>query len=251
MSGDANNNINVVGDNLTMIGVGNPGTNTITFSTKDDGSVSSLTGDSGGPVFPTGWNIDTLGTAGKITVTGNPVTSTLTWDLDGSVAQSFPTDSGTATSAAGVLNVYGGTAGRNINTSGSGNTINIDLDNAITLGDLANIPAGSPALTLTTGDIELNSALGPVAGEGVAKIKFWPAVTGQPTNDIYFYLNNIFMGASAGNQTMTPGSAIFNIGIGPSSLNSLTTGTQNNAIGNAALNDRDWESLFDCQHLPP
>lgn len=50
-------------------------------------------------------------------------------------AEDFPTDVGTATEAAGVLNVLGGT---NINTTGAGDTLTIALNNSITLaGDLS------------------------------------------------------------------------------------------------------------------
>lgn len=75
----------------------------------------------------------------------------------GANASSFPTDSGTATPSGGSLNVFGGTAGRDINTSGSGNTIHVDLKNAITLGDLSALGAGVPALTATTGDISITA----------------------------------------------------------------------------------------------
>jgi len=45
-------------------------------------SIRTLTGDVGGPVGPdVNGNIDTLGTAGQILVTGTPGTNTLTWSL--------------------------------------------------------------------------------------------------------------------------------------------------------------------------
>lgn len=45
-------------------------------------SIRTLTGDTGGPVGPdVNGNINTLGTAGEILVTGNPGTNTLTWSL--------------------------------------------------------------------------------------------------------------------------------------------------------------------------
>jgi hypothetical protein len=87
------------------------------------GFVQTLTGNSGGPVAPTGGNINIVGT-GVITVTDNPGTSTLTISSSGSLADSFVTDAGTATPAAGVLNVSGG---NNIHTSGAGNTVTINV----------------------------------------------------------------------------------------------------------------------------
>src|SRR5690242_12625586 len=101
------------------------------FTTSGPGAfVQTLTGNTGGPVPPTGGNINVVGDGITVTVAGNPGTSTLTISLGGSIAESFPTDSGTATPAGNILNIFGGTAGRDINTSGSGNTIHVDLNNA-------------------------------------------------------------------------------------------------------------------------
>lgn len=71
------NNINVIGDGITITVAGNPGTSTLTISAVGTGIISSLTGNSGGAVFPTAGNINIIG-SGSITVTGNPGTSTLT-----------------------------------------------------------------------------------------------------------------------------------------------------------------------------
>lgn len=104
------------------------------------GYVQTLTGNTGGAVGPTAGNINVVGDGSTITVAGNPGTSTLTISLSGTIADSFPTDAGTATPSGGVLNIFGGTAGRNINTTGSGDTVHVEMNNTITLGDL------SPAL---------------------------------------------------------------------------------------------------------
>lgn len=115
-------NINVVGDGTTITGVGNPATNTITFSVIGSaGAVTTLTGNSGGAVGPTAGNINVVGT-GVITVAGNPGTSTLTITPSGSVASSFITNpaTGTATPLAGVLTFAG--AG-NITASAAGSTV--------------------------------------------------------------------------------------------------------------------------------
>lgn len=234
------------------------------FTTSGPGAfVQTLTGNSGGPVPPTGGNINVIGT-GVITVIGNPGTSTLTITPSGTIASSFPTDAGTATPVGGVLNVFGGTAGRDINTSGAGNTIHVDLNNAITLGDLVNI-TGSSALTLTTGDVTLsagninlpnttvagtageikvggtlyfnnfgtggsNTFLGPnsgnvnVANTGGANNGFGAAVMGMITSG----LDNTGMGHAAF-QVLSTGSN--NSAFGGGALNSLTTGSQNTAVG--------------------
>lgn len=84
--------------------------------------VESLTGNTGGPVFPTNNNINVVGDGTTIEVTGNPPTSTLTISTAGSVASLYTCDTGTATPALGNLNVFGGSGA---STVGSGDTITI------------------------------------------------------------------------------------------------------------------------------
>lgn len=66
----------------------------------------------------------------------------------GDGATSFPTDVGTATEAGGDLNIVGGT---NINTAGAGNTVTVNLDNAITL--TGNITTTTGDVIVTAGDV--------------------------------------------------------------------------------------------------
>jgi hypothetical protein len=202
----------------------------VMLSTGSSGTVIELTANSGGPVLPLSGNINVVGDTVGITITGNPGTHTLTASLvgGGQAAQSFPTDSGTALPIAGVLNVLGGTSGRDINTSGSGNTIHVDLKNAIILGDLTPIAAGSPAITMTTGDLVFS---GDITNPATNQMIRWTSFD----NIISFFDNNIFMGSSAGNTTLTVGSGIFNVGIGQQVLQELTIGASNCAFGNAAL----------------
>jgi hypothetical protein len=84
--------------------------------------IETLTGNSGGPVGPTGNNINLLG-GNHITATGNPGTSTITFDLDADIAEQYDADSGSAIPALGILNILGGTG---ITTSASGDTVTID-----------------------------------------------------------------------------------------------------------------------------
>lgn len=84
--------------------------------------VEFITGNSGGPVTSDGVNNINLLGSGDITVTGTPGTNTLTISSSGVVADSFATNSGTATPAAGILNIVGGT---NMTTTGSGNTVTV------------------------------------------------------------------------------------------------------------------------------
>ena len=58
--------------------------------------ILSLTGNSGGPVFPTANNVNTVGT-GSITVVGVPGTSTLTTQLTGLTNHAVQVGAGTAT----------------------------------------------------------------------------------------------------------------------------------------------------------
>lgn len=223
-------NINILGDTTTINVVGNSGTNTLTISavTTGTGLVSTLTGNSGGAVSPTAGNINVVGT-GTITVVGNPGTSTLTVTPSGAIASSFPTDSGTATPSGGVLNVLGGTATRDINTSGSGNTIHVDLNNAITLGDLASI-VGSPAITLTTGDATITAGNINLTNTNTAGTI--GVINYSGTRWINNYgTSNVFIGNNAGNLGLTVVSSVQNIGIGTGSLGALTTGVDNVCVG--------------------
>lgn len=81
--------------------------------------VETLTGNTGGPVPPSGFNIDIVGT-GVVNVAGNPGTSTLTISVDETVAETFTTDSGVATPVANNIDIIGGTG---ITTSAVGDTI--------------------------------------------------------------------------------------------------------------------------------
>ena len=87
-------------------------------------SIEFITGNNALPVGPDGaFNIDFVG-AGKYTVTGNPGANSLTIDDDGTNADSFPTDGGTANPVAGVLNIVGN-AIQGSTTSAAGNTVTI------------------------------------------------------------------------------------------------------------------------------
>lgn len=84
------------------------------------GDVTTLTGDTGGPIAPIAGNIDILGGTTGFTFVGTAGTLTLTGSGGG--ATTFDGNTGTATPAAGVLNIIG-TGG--ITTSGAGNTLTI------------------------------------------------------------------------------------------------------------------------------
>lgn len=196
-----------------------------TFFTNSgpSGFVQTLTGNSGGPVGPTGGNINVVGT-GTITVVGNPGASTLTITPSGSIAASFPTDSGTATPALGVLNIFGA---HGINTSGSGNTVTVAVNNTLTLGDLS--PA-TDALTATTGNVKIvagNLALPTTSGTNAGVVY----INTTPVLHAYNSGQNAFIGGS-GNFTLT---GTGNLGCGFNSLPALTNGGLHTAVGSNAL----------------
>ena len=87
--------------------------------------IESLTGNTGGPVFPIPAdpnNINVVGDGNFIVTSGNPGTATLTITAGGGLTTLYTEDTGTATPMGGNLNVVGGPG---ISTSGSGNTITI------------------------------------------------------------------------------------------------------------------------------
>jgi len=113
----------------------------------------TLTGNDHVVVPPTGNNINVVGDGVAITTTGNAATSTLTINLLGNVATTYVEDTGSATPSGGVLNVLGTGL---INTTGSGNTITIDLTNAPLLGlvpDAHTAPGTSPVVPNGSGNI--------------------------------------------------------------------------------------------------
>ena len=197
------------------------------------GPVDTLTGNAGGPVGPTGGNINIIG-AGTITVTGNPGTSTLTISEAGTVATTYNTDfNGPAVPIAGVLNVFG-VHGINTDTVAPGNTIDIAIDNVITLGDLASVD-GAAAITLTTGNAVITAGNLTLSNTNTAgthgEIQFggnrWVSNYGT---------SNTFIGQNSGNTTLNTGSTINNVGIGASALTNLAAANDDNtAIGYQAL----------------
>lgn len=138
------------------------------------------------------------------------------------------TDAGTVIPVSGNINLFGG---HDINTSGSGSTIMVNLDNAIVLGDLAPITSGSNAVSATTGDINIAAGNLKIPAtitsgeEGVIISGGFPFISN-------YGLYNTFVGQQSGNTTLTGSS---NSSLGAFCLASLTTGVLNTAIGAGAL----------------
>lgn len=203
------------------------------------GTVLTLTGNSGGAVGPTGGNINVIG-SGFIDVTGNPGTSTLTITVTGSIATQYDEDVGSAIPVAGILNVIGGATSPivipNINTTGSGNTIEVALNNTIYWPD-TNV-AGTEGVVyiegerwLHTGGHVTNIFLGYQAGNFTNGTNGLIAI-GQNAYQSTTTSSGIAIGSqSCKNATVAAGP----IGIGGNALNALINGDWNIAIGNAAL----------------
>jgi len=117
------------------------GSGVVTSTTGTDGQIliNSTAGVAAWANITAGAGIVVTDAAGAITITAT-----------GAIASTFPTDSGTATPAAGATTVAGGT---NINTSGAAATITVNLDNtvsvsgALTAGVDLNMASGRCTIT--------------------------------------------------------------------------------------------------------
>ncbi len=203
---------------LTQLGIGTNG-QVLIGATGADPAFSTLTSIGGTIVYTSGAH-------------------TLNLDTAAFIADEYTTDAGVAVPALANLNVFGGTAGRDINTSGAGSTIHIDLNNAITLGDLAPLAANAGAVTCTTGDViitagDLTLPHTNVAGnQGIIKIGGVPFISDFGVDGVN--IQNCFVGPNSGNTTLTNGTAIHNTGLGSRCLMSLTTGASSTMTGNGA-----------------
>ncbi len=220
--GDVAANINTVGDGITITGVGNPGTNTITFSVIGGMAANSFVS---------------------------------------SVVATPTVIGGTATPISGVINVQSShnlNVSAGLPNTPAANDIVYWTTNTSTWGDLANLTAGNFAVKAQTGDITIqgqnnvgNFNMPNAVVSGDAGIITWGG-TGAAFRWIHnFGLNNVFVGLQAGNTTLTAVAAFSNTGVGEDALSSLTTGRDNTAIGNQALQFNT--TSFACtavKHLP-
>jgi hypothetical protein len=165
----------------------------------------TLTGNTGGPVPPTGNNINVLGDGTFITVVGNPGTSTLTIEPAGGLATLYTEDTGTAVPSAGNLNVLGTTG---ITTTGAGNTITIETDGTVATSYVENAGSATPAAgilnVLGTGGITTSGAGHTITIDGsgvVADLKIHvDAHTAPGTNPV--------VPDASGNLTVTGGQVV-------------------------------------------
>jgi len=194
------------------------------------GAVLELTGNNTGVhVAPTLGNINIVGT-GLITVTGDAATHTLTISSAGATADQFDGDTGSAIPVAGILNIVGSA---NMHTAASGNSVEVILDDDVSIS--GSFTAGTTAgfITSVTGDItasagnfNLPTTLS-TADEGVITINSKPF--------IHNLGSNIVIGKNAANFTLTPGVAINNTIIGEGAFGAITSGANNCVIGEDAM----------------
>jgi hypothetical protein len=158
--------------------------------------IETIQGNTGGPVGPNGSNnIFVVGDGTSIDIAGNPGTHTLTVSVIGGDANNFPTDSGTAIPAGGILNINAGNAtqisGSTVLFTGSGDTVQLNVT-----------------------DANANTIIGFHAGNG--------AIAG---------IDNVVLGEGAA-RSLTSGSA--NIIIGEATGFFLTIGSENTIVGEGA-----------------
>jgi hypothetical protein len=148
---DGSNNINIVGTNVITI-AGNASTHTETVSLTNGTNGQLLIGGGSVPLWA---NLTSVGATVTITNGANSINLEAVGGGGGTAA--FVTDSGTANEVGGSITIAGGS---NINTSGSGDVVTINLDNSPSVsGSLTagtSITAGD-GIIATTGDIEASA----------------------------------------------------------------------------------------------
>lgn len=159
-----------------------------------DSIVETLTGDTGGPVFPNASsNINTLGTANEITVTGSPGTNTLTWSLtNGVAASSFGMQTGVATvvpTSAGLVTFNGATVANGthpVRTDGTGvNTMALEVQLSDDIASTDATKVGLAAFSSAQFTVDGNGWVQLVGGTGPALQKInVDAHTGPGTDPV-------------------------------------------------------------------
>lgn len=113
------------------------------------GAGQTVTADSGGALTPTGGNWNFLGGTNGIDTVGSGSTITFNFDVTevAVIATSYATDSGTATPAANVLTIAGGTG---CATTGAGSTVTVNVDAAVPLSFPTDSGTATPAANALT-----------------------------------------------------------------------------------------------------
>ena len=206
---DVNSPAVISGSNITMAGGGvleTDGTtaNTVTFNLTNGTTGQLLIGGGANAAWA---NLTSSG--GTVTITEGANTINLEAVGSGGGTTTFATDSGSATASSGTVTIAGGL---NINTSAASHTVTVNLDNSISL------PATNAA-----GD------------EGLYSINSLDFMHSYGTG-------NTFLGESAGNRTLTTGSATNNVAVGTSVLSGTTIGQANTSVGSQSCATLDTAS---------
>ena len=196
----------------------------------DIGDIETLTGDTGGSILPdANFNINTLSGIANLTIDGDPVTNTLTWNSSGGGAllETLTGDIGGPVSpdANGNINTVSGSPNLTITGNPGTNTL------TYTLGSIGTLETITP----DTGDV--------VAPDGAGNINFdantnsgetivfdGDAATFTVSLKVSDANNNIALGVNAGSSLT--GTALSNTLIGSNVATGLTTGDRNIMIGN-------------------
>ena len=101
--------------------------------------ISTLTGNSGGAISPTGGNVNLLGGTGVNTVGSG---STITFNVTTDIPDRFATDSGVAIPASNILTIAGGTG---IATSGAGSTVTVSSSGSVPTSFTEDTGTATPA----------------------------------------------------------------------------------------------------------
>ena len=225
----ANSTVNILN------GVATTGTQTVNIATGATASTTNI-----GNVTGASGIVERVGT-------GN-------FSLDGAASSTYrigaSTTTGTivigGTAQTGVLTVgsSSGTSILNLGTGGGANAVNVGVGGTglVTIGNTTGNTAvtgsltASTSLTATAGNVtitagNLNLPATTSSSLGVITIATQPTLHafGATADD------NIFVGQSAGNFTLTSGTAKYNSGFGVGALAGLTTSTLNTGIGFASL----------------
>lgn len=121
---DGSNNINIKGDGTIVTVAGNAGTHTETISLVNGTNGQLIIGGGTGAAWA---NLTSSGAT--VTITNGPNSINLE-ATGGSGTTAFVTNSGTANESGGSITIVGGS---NINTSGSGHTVTVNLDNTVSI----------------------------------------------------------------------------------------------------------------------
>ena len=176
----------------------------VSLANDATGALSTLAGNTGGKVAgDSDANINFFGDGVGITITGTPGTHSLVASLvgGGSAATSFPTDSGTANPAAGVLIIKADSAGLNsgssVSFSATGNTITFNVTDS---NDNTIIGKDSGNTTISGGD---NTIIGEASGSALTSGDDNTIIGGTAGASLTTGSNNIIVGSDAGSALTT------------------------------------------------